>query len=85
MTQHINTKRIVRNNRAKDTKKNMDKEKTRIVLKGIRGTIGNADICRREGIHANMYYKLNIIGRQSNHPLTRDCLTLRLFLVSRHY
>ncbi len=31
-------------------------EKLRIVLEGIRGESSIADLCRREGIHANQYY-----------------------------
>jgi transposase len=31
-------------------------EKIRIVLEGIRGETSIADLCRREGIHANQYY-----------------------------
>lgn len=31
-------------------------EKIRIVLEGIRGESGIADLCRREGIHANQSY-----------------------------
>ena len=32
-------------------------EKIRIVMEGIRGDDPISTICRREGIHANMYYK----------------------------
>ncbi len=31
-------------------------EKIRIVLEGIKGESSIADLCRREGIHANQYY-----------------------------
>ena len=32
-------------------------EKVRIVLEGLRGEEKISEICRREGIHQNMYYK----------------------------
>ena len=32
-------------------------EKVRIVLEGLRGEEKIAELCRREGIHQNMYYK----------------------------
>src|SRR5258708_35605830 len=32
-------------------------EKIRIVLEGLRGEESIAEICRREGINANLYYK----------------------------
>ena len=32
-------------------------EKIRIVLEGIRGEVSIAELCRREGITANMYYR----------------------------
>ena len=31
-------------------------EKIRIVLEGLRGEESIAELCRREGIHANLYY-----------------------------
>ena len=32
-------------------------EKIRIVLEGLRGEDSIAELCRREGINANMYYR----------------------------
>lgn len=32
-------------------------DKIRIVLEGIRGEVSVAELCRREGIHATIYYK----------------------------
>ena len=37
-------------------KKYTSEEKIRIVLEGLRGEDSIAEICRREGIHANLYY-----------------------------
>ena len=31
--------------------------KLRIVLEGLRGEVSISELCRREGIHPNMYYK----------------------------
>ena len=41
--------------RRKTCKKYSTKEKIRIVLEGLRGESTIADLCRREGIHPNMY------------------------------
>ncbi len=38
-------------------KKYSSEEKIRIVLEGLRGEDSIAEICRREGINANVYYK----------------------------
>ena len=47
----------VREIRRKTRKKYSAEEKVRIVLEGLRGEEKIAEICRREGIHQNMYYK----------------------------
>lgn len=57
MVQQSSTGSIVREIKQKTRKKYTSEEKIRIVLEGLRGEMGIADICRREGIHANMYYK----------------------------
>jgi transposase len=46
----------VREIRRKTRKKYSAEEKLRIVLEGLRGKT-LAELCRREGIHQNMYYK----------------------------
>ena len=38
-------------------KKYSAEEKIRIVIEGIRGETSVAELCRREGINANLYYK----------------------------
>lgn len=38
-------------------KKYSSEEKIRIVLEGFRGEVSIAELCRREGINANLYYK----------------------------
>ena len=47
----------VREIRRKTRKKYSADEKVRIVLEGLRGEEKIAELCRREGIHQNMYYK----------------------------
>ncbi len=47
----------VREIRRKSRKKYSAEEKVRIVLEGVRGEVTIAELCRKEGIHPNMYYK----------------------------
>ena len=47
----------VREIRRGSRKKYSAEEKMRIVLEGLRGEDTIAELCRREGIHPNMYYK----------------------------
>lgn len=47
----------VREIRRKTRKKYSAEEKLRIVLEGLRGEDSISELCRREGIHTNMYYK----------------------------
>jgi len=47
----------VREIRRKTRKKYSTEEKVRIVLEGLRGEDTIIELCRREGIHQNMYYK----------------------------
>ena len=60
MADELNTKSVeatVRDIRRKARKKYTAEEKVRIVLEGLRGEEKISEICRREGIHQNMYYK----------------------------
>jgi len=57
MAEQTSTESIVREIRRKTRKKYTSEEKIRIVLEGIRGEIGIAELCRKEGMHANLYYK----------------------------
>ena len=47
----------VREIRRGSRKKYSAEEKVRIVLEGLRGEDTIAELCRREGIHPNQYYK----------------------------
>ena len=48
---------VVREIRRKTRKKYSAEEKIRIVLEGLKGEESISEICRREGIHNNLYYK----------------------------
>ena len=47
----------VREIRRNSRRKYSAEEKVRIVLEGLRGEVTIAELCRKEGIHPNMYYK----------------------------
>jgi transposase len=47
----------VKNIRRRTRKKYSSEEKIRIVLEGLRGDLSVAELCRREGINQNSYYK----------------------------
>ena len=51
------TAQLIRRVRQATRKRYTAEEKIRIVMEGIRGDDPISTICRREGIHANMYYK----------------------------
>ena len=51
------TTQLIRRVRQATRKRYSADEKIRIVMEGIRGDDPISTICRREGIHANMYYK----------------------------
>ena len=57
MVQPSSSESVVREIRRKTRQKYSSEEKIRIVLEGLRGEVGIAELCRREGIHANLYYK----------------------------
>lgn len=47
----------VRDIRRRTRRKFSSEEKIRIVLEGLRGEVAVAELCRREGIVANLYYR----------------------------
>jgi transposase len=57
MAENKRPESIVREIRRKTRKKYTAEEKIRIVLEGLRGEEGITELCRREGIHTNLYYK----------------------------
>ena len=48
---------VIRDIRRQTRRKYSAEEKIRIVLEGLRGEDSIAELCRREGINPNMYYK----------------------------
>lgn len=48
---------VVRQIRRETRRKWNAEEKIRIVLEGLRGESSIAELCRREGLHPNLYYK----------------------------
>jgi transposase len=48
---------VVREIKRKTRKRYNAEEKIRIVLEGLKGEASIAEICRREGIYPNVYYK----------------------------
>ena len=51
------TESAVREIRRRSRRKFSPEEKIRIVLEGLRGEESVADLCRREGIASNLYYR----------------------------
>jgi len=52
-----NTTKRVKEIRRKTRRKFSSEEKIRIVLDGLRGESSIAELCRREGINNNLYYR----------------------------
>lgn len=57
MSNKDSTESVVRQIRRKTRRKYSAEEKIRIVLEGLRGENSIAELCRREGINLNLYYK----------------------------
>jgi len=57
MAKKKSSESIVRQIRGKTRRRYSSEEKIRIVLEGLRGEESIAALCRREGIHPNLYYK----------------------------
>ena len=52
-----NTEKLIKDIRRNTWSKLSSEEKIRIVLDGLRGEYSVAELCRREGINANLYYR----------------------------
>jgi transposase len=57
MSGRSKSEKIVRDIKRHTRRKYTSEEKIRIVLEGLRGEISIAELCRREGINPNVYYK----------------------------
>ena len=53
----VSVEKAVRDIRRETRRKYSAEEKIRIVLEGLRGEESIAELCRREGINPNLYYK----------------------------
>src|SRR5687767_15433312 len=53
----VSAEEVVRDIRRQTRRKYSAEEKIRIVLEGLKGEVSIAELCRREGINPNMYYK----------------------------
>ena len=53
----VSAEKVIRDIRRETRRKYSAEEKIRIVLEGLRGEDSVAELCRREGINPNMYYK----------------------------
>ncbi len=52
-----NTEKHVKDIRRKTRRKFSSEEKIRIILDGLRGEYSIAELCRKEGINNNLYYR----------------------------
>jgi len=57
MTEKRSTEKTIRDIRRRTRKKYSAEEKIRIVLEGLRGEESIAELCRREGLNSNVYYR----------------------------
>ena len=56
MAAKSNSEKVIRDIKRNTRRKYSAEEKIRIVIEGLRGESSIAELCRREGIHQNMYY-----------------------------
>jgi len=57
MNKKVSSESVVKDIRRRTRKKYSSEEKIRIVLDGLRGEDSISNLCRREGIPANLYYR----------------------------
>jgi transposase len=57
MNKKVSSEKVVQDIRRRTRNKYSSEEKIRIVLDGIRGEDSISNLCRREGIPANLYYR----------------------------
>jgi transposase len=57
MDKKTNSQNVVRDIKRNTVRKYNSEEKIRIVLEGLKGETSIAELCRREGINPNLYYK----------------------------
>ena len=59
MTNKRSVENTVRDIRRRTRKKYSAEEKIRIILEGLRGEESIAELCRKEGLNPNVYYRLS--------------------------
>jgi transposase len=57
MVQKADAESVVREIKRRTRKRYSSEEKIRVVLEGLRGEMSIAELCRKEGLNANIYYK----------------------------
>jgi len=57
MEKNQSTESIVREIKRRTRKKYSSEEKIRIVLEGLRGEVSISELCRKEALNPNIYYK----------------------------
>ena len=57
MKQKKSSERLVRDIKRNTRRKYSSEEKIRIVIEGMRGEVSIAELCRKEGIAQNLYYR----------------------------
>jgi transposase len=57
MAKKETVEKTIHNIRRQTRKKYSAEDKIRIVLEGLRGETGITELCRREGINSNLYYR----------------------------
>ena len=57
MVQKSEPESIVREIKRRTRKRYSSEEKIRVVLEGLRGEMSIAELCRKEGLNPNIYYK----------------------------
>jgi transposase len=57
MTRKKSSERLVRDIKRNTRRKYSSEEKIRIVIEGMRGEVSIAELCRKEGIAQNLYYR----------------------------
>ena len=57
MSPKVSSESVVRDIKRKTRRKFSSEEKIRVILEGLRGEESIAELCRREGINANLYYR----------------------------
>ena len=81
-----NTEKTVKDIRRKTRRKHSTEEKIRIVLDGLRGEMSVVELCRREGINSNPYYRWSITATRGNwrRLSMTGCITTAMSGIKNH-